>query len=199
MIVTAPHASVAVAVPNAAVISDAVGLHPSVNVVPVALILGGVRSAVHETVLEIVDVLPQPSVAVKVLVCEAIQPIVEIGPSDDVIVGVPHPSVAVAVANAVLIVAVEGLHPNVTPAYDPVNTGPLTSITHVTLRDMVEVLPHASVAVNVLTCVRLQPVVLIPPSTEVIVGVEQISVAVAEPNAASIVPDDGLQPSDTKL
>jgi hypothetical protein len=62
------HASVAVAVPNAAFISDATGLHPSVNVVPDAEITGGVRSEVHVTVLETVDVFPQISVAVKVLV-----------------------------------------------------------------------------------------------------------------------------------
>ena len=40
--VTGPHASVAVAVPKAAVISLAAGLHPSVVVVPVVEIEGGV-------------------------------------------------------------------------------------------------------------------------------------------------------------
>jgi hypothetical protein len=42
-----PQASVAVAVPRAALISEAAGLHASVNVVPVAVITGGTRSLVH--------------------------------------------------------------------------------------------------------------------------------------------------------
>ena len=68
VIVGAPHASVAFAVPNAALISPADGLQPSVNVVPVAVIPGGTRSLVHVTVREAVDVLPQASLAVNVLV-----------------------------------------------------------------------------------------------------------------------------------
>ena len=68
VIVTAPHASVATALPNAALMSAAVGLHPRVVAVPVAVIDGGVRSAVHVTVLEVVAVLPQASTAVKVLI-----------------------------------------------------------------------------------------------------------------------------------
>jgi len=64
-----PQASVAVAVPRAAVISEAEGLHPKVNVVPVAVIVGGVWSCVHVIVLTAVALLPQPSTAVNVLVC----------------------------------------------------------------------------------------------------------------------------------
>jgi hypothetical protein len=94
--------------------SEATGLHPRVSVVPVALMLGGTRSAVHVTVLEIVEVFPHPSLAVNVLVCEAPQDVVVIVPSTDVIVGVPHPSVAVAVANALLIAVDVGLQPSVT-------------------------------------------------------------------------------------
>jgi len=37
-----PQASVAVAVPSAAVISEAEGLHPKVKVVPVVVIVGGI-------------------------------------------------------------------------------------------------------------------------------------------------------------
>ena len=44
--------------------------------------------------------LPHASVAVYVLVCERPHPFVAILPSDDVIVGVPHASVAVAVPAA---------------------------------------------------------------------------------------------------
>ena len=63
-----PQASVAVAVPSAALISEAVGLHDKVNAAPVAVIAGGVVSSVHVAVLDAVPVLPQASVAVHVLV-----------------------------------------------------------------------------------------------------------------------------------
>ena len=63
-----PQLSVAVAVPSAASIFAAVGLHPRVFVVPVAVIVGAVTSYVQLTVLNAVVVLPQPSVAVHVLV-----------------------------------------------------------------------------------------------------------------------------------
>ena len=63
-----PHASVAVAVPSAALISEATGLHARVNVVPPVVITGGVTSLVHVIVLEAVAELPQPSLAVNVLV-----------------------------------------------------------------------------------------------------------------------------------
>ena len=63
-----PQLSVAVADPSAASISVAVGLHPSVVVVPVAVITGAVISKVQLTVLDAVELLPQPSVAVHVLV-----------------------------------------------------------------------------------------------------------------------------------
>lgn len=56
------------AVPNAASIAAVVGLHPSVVVAPVMVIVGGVRSDVQPTVENAVAVLPQPSVAVQVLV-----------------------------------------------------------------------------------------------------------------------------------
>ena len=66
----APHASFAVAVPSALLISPAVGLQPNVNVVPPVVSTGPVLSSVHVTVRDAVDVLPHTSVAVKVLVCE---------------------------------------------------------------------------------------------------------------------------------
>src|SRR6266487_3259186 len=65
-----PQASVAVAVPSAASIAADVGLHPGVNVVPVAVITGGVAAADQVIVLDVVAVLPQASVAVNVLVCD---------------------------------------------------------------------------------------------------------------------------------
>ena len=63
-------ASEAVAVPSAAVISAIVGLHPKVVVVPVAVMVGGIRSLVHVTVLDVVAELPQPSLTTNVLVCD---------------------------------------------------------------------------------------------------------------------------------
>jgi hypothetical protein len=63
-----PHASVAVAVPSALLISEAAGLHANVVVVPPVVNVGGVTSAVHVTVLDAVAVLPQASLAVNVLV-----------------------------------------------------------------------------------------------------------------------------------
>jgi hypothetical protein len=64
-----PQASVAVAVPRAAVISEAEGLQPKVKAVPLVVIVGGTRSLVHVTVLTAVAELPQASTAVNVLVC----------------------------------------------------------------------------------------------------------------------------------
>jgi hypothetical protein len=55
---TVLQASVAVAVPSAALISEAEGLQPSDVAVPVAVITGGTRSEVHVMVLEVVAVLP---------------------------------------------------------------------------------------------------------------------------------------------
>jgi membrane-bound lytic murein transglycosylase len=70
-----PQASVAVALPNAASIAADVGLHPSGASLPVAVIVGAVTSAVHVAVRDVVAVLLQASVAVKVLVCEREHPL----------------------------------------------------------------------------------------------------------------------------
>ena len=68
VIVGVPHASLALAEPSAASIAADVGLHPRVELVPVAVITGGVVFDVQVTVLDTVDVLPHSSVAVNVLV-----------------------------------------------------------------------------------------------------------------------------------
>ena len=59
-----------------------------------------------------VAVLPQPSLAVNVLVCEALHEEVVIVPSVDVIVVVLQPSVAVAEPSAAAISEAEGLQPS---------------------------------------------------------------------------------------
>ena len=58
---------------------------------------GGVTSAIHLTVREVVDVLLQPSLAVNVLVIERLHPSETTEPSCEVIVTGPQASVAVAV------------------------------------------------------------------------------------------------------
>ena len=59
------HAAVAVAEPRAALISEADGLQPSVATAPVIIIVGGLGPLVHVTVLEAVEVLPQASTCSK--------------------------------------------------------------------------------------------------------------------------------------
>ena len=68
------HASVEVADPNAASNAPADGLQPGLNVVPPAVIVT-VLSKVHVTVLETVVVLLQASLAVNVLVCDRLHPL----------------------------------------------------------------------------------------------------------------------------
>ena len=118
-----PQAAVAVAVPRAALISEAEGLQPSVAVAPVIIIVGGLGALVHVTVVEAVAVLPQASIAVNVLVLEALHDVVDIAPSLDVIDAVPQPSEAVAVPSAALISEADGLQPRVVTAPVIVITG----------------------------------------------------------------------------
>jgi hypothetical protein len=74
-------------------------------------------------------VLPQASVAVYVLVCVLIQPLVPTEPKAEVIVGVPQASVAVAAPAAGTPLA--GLQPRSDPAGQKVNTGGVRSSVHV--------------------------------------------------------------------
>jgi hypothetical protein len=76
--------------------------------------VGVMTSALQLTVREAVAVFPQASVAVNVLVCEPTHPVVEAAPSLEVMVVVPHPSVALAVPNAAIIAGEVGLHPRIT-------------------------------------------------------------------------------------
>ena len=75
--------------------------------------VGGVGSSVHVTVLDIVALLPHPSVAVNVLVCD-LRHAPTAAPSSCVIVGVPQPSVAVADPRAAVIADTRGLQPKAT-------------------------------------------------------------------------------------
>jgi len=163
------------------------------------VIEGGVLSAVHVTVLAAVAELPQPSDAINVLICEALHALVVTGPSVNVTIGVPHAAVAVADPSAAVISEAEGLQPRVTEAGVIIIVGGLGALVQLTVLDTVAVLPHASIAENVLVCEALQEVVDIVPSVNVIVGVPQPSVAVAVPSAALISEADGLHPSDVTV
>jgi hypothetical protein len=105
-------AAVAVADPSAAVISEAEGLHPRVTIAGVIIIVGGLGALSQVTVLDVVAELPQPSMAVNVLVCEDEQLLVDTAPSVNVIVAVLQPSVADAVPSAAVISEAKGLQPS---------------------------------------------------------------------------------------
>ena len=152
-----PQASVALAEPNAKLMSDAAGLQPNDVPVPFAKIVGGVVSSFQLTVRDVVDVLLQASTAVNVLVCERPHPVLWIDPSLCVTVVGPQASVALAEPSAKLISDAVGLQPKEVPVPLDVIVGGLVSAVHVTVREIVEVLLHASLAVNVLVCDRPQP------------------------------------------
>jgi len=193
------HPSLAVADPSAASMSEASGLQPSVVTVPVAVIVGGVRSLVQLTVLIAVALLPQPSEAMNVLTCEKAQPLEVTAPSVNVTIGVLQAAVAVAEPSAAVISEAEGLQPRVTKAGVIIMVGALGALSQVTVLEVVALLPQPSTAVNILVCEDEQLLVDTAPSVNVIVGVLQPSVAVAEPSAAVISAASGLQPSGTSL
>jgi hypothetical protein len=79
---------------------------------------------------------------------ERLQPLVTTAPIDEVIVGVPQLSVAVAVPGPGIDA---GLQPRLPPAGQKVNTGGVVSTVQVTVRETgVALLPQASVAFQVL-------------------------------------------------
>jgi hypothetical protein len=116
-----------------------------------------VLSLVHVTVLEAVAELPQPSEAVNVLTCDLKHPLLDIAPSFDVTIGVLHAAVAVAEPRAAVISEAEGLQPSVTEAGIIIIEGGLGALNQVTVLVMVAVLPQPSIAENVRTCERRQP------------------------------------------
>jgi hypothetical protein len=156
---------------------------------------GPLRSRIHVTVVEAVAELPQPSEAVKVLVCDAEQEVVTTGPSETITAGVLQAAVAVAEPRAALISEADGLQPRVATAPVIIIVGGLGTLVHVTVVAAVAVLPHASMAANVLVLEAEHEVVDITPSLDVIVAVLQPSEAVAVPSAALISEARGLQPS----
>jgi len=143
-----PQASVAIADPSAALISEAVELQPSDKLVPFAIIVGGVRSEVQLAVLDVVVLLLQPSIAVHVLVCDLKHPVEITAPSLDVNVGAPQASVAVALPSAAVISDAEGLQPKLVAVPFAVIVGVVLSVT-VTFCRQVLLHPFASVTLIV--------------------------------------------------
>ena len=130
------------------------------------------------------------------------QPLLVTVPSVPVVaVGVSGPqlSVKVAVPSALLIVFASGLQAVIIPFVGVpvvVITGPCVSEVQVAVRDALAVLLQASTTIHVLVWVRVQPLLVIAPSTPVVaVGVSgpQLSVYVAVPRALLIVAASGLQ------
>jgi len=197
--VAEPQASVAAADPNALVILLAAGLHPNGTVVNVLVKVGGVLSSVHVTVRHADAVLLHPSVAMNILFCERLHPLLVTLPSGgDVTVAAPQASVADADPNAPVISLARGLHPNVTVVKLLVKPGGSRSTFQVTILDIVADLPHPSVPVNVLVCEREQLLLLMLPSLCCVMdAVLHPSVAVALPNAVVISLVRGLHPSGT--
>jgi hypothetical protein len=147
--VTGPQSSVAVAVPRAALMSDAEGLQPRVEVVPVAVITGAMWSSVQVTVRETgVAALPHASLTFQVRVCERAQPVLLTVPSEGVGVTGPQLSVAVAVPRAALMSDAEGLQPRV-------NVVPVAVITGFSVSTKEPVVWHGSVSVIVAVSSKL--------------------------------------------
>jgi len=147
-------------------------------------------------VREVVAVFPHASVAVHVRACERKHPLLCSGPSTgEETVAPAQPSVAVAEPSAASIAAVVGLHPRGVLLPEALIVGAVISTVHVTARNVVAVLPQASVAVNVLVWERRQPLLERAGVFAMTVGVLHPSVALALPNAASMSAEVGLQPS----
>ena len=141
--------SLTVAVPNAAAISDEVGLQFT-GVDAVTIIVGACVSLVNVMVCEVVAVLPQPSVAVQVLVTEWVQLVPVSAPSTNVAVNpIEQLSLTVAVPNAAAISDEVGLQLTGVDAVT-VMVGACVSLVKLIVCEVVAVLLHASVAVQVL-------------------------------------------------
>ena len=132
-----------------------------------------------------------------VLTCEKAQPLDCTAPSVNVTIGVLQAAVAVAEPSAAVISEAEGLQPRVTRAGVIIIVGGLGALSQVTVLEIVAELPQPSTAVNILVCEEEQLLVDIAPSVEVILTTLHASVADADPSAAVIADEAGLQPSGT--
>ena len=152
---------------------------------PVAVVhVGGALSTFLVIVCAHVAVLPHASVALYVLTVVSVQLSVLTTSPTNVIAGVPV-QLSVAVTDVISAAGTVALHAKFKVAGQLI-VGGVTSTIQVTVREVVDVLLQASVAVKVLVCDLPQPEVVTAPSAEVTVGVPHPSVAVALPRAASI-------------
>lgn len=152
-------------------------------------------SLVKLSVRDVDEVLPQPSVAVHVLVTERVHPVPCSLPSVKIAVNpVLQLSVTDTMPNAVFICAELGLH-GTDPAEVNEITGAVTSLVKVTVCVAEPVLPQASVAVHVFITERIHPVPCSAPTVPVAVNPAlQLSVTVATvPKAFVISLAVGLQ------
>ena len=141
--------------------------------------------------------MPQASIEVNPLVCERLQPLTTTAPVIVSSVDAPQASLAEATPSAMDIAAGSGLQPRSSEPPLMINKGGVLSTNQFTVLDTVDVLPHASIALNVLVCVRLHPLLITDPSLNVSVGVLHASDAEAPSSAAVIEDDAGLQPRFT--
>ena len=114
--------------------------------------IGGAVSTVHVTVRDAVPTFPHASVALHVLVKDREQPVLPTDPSDAVGVKLPlQLSDAVAPPRHHTAQSIVMLHPS---AVDDVAVGVITGLVRsnvqVTVREVVAVLPQASVAIHLL-------------------------------------------------
>ena len=91
------------------------------------------------------------------LICERSHPVLVMGPSVCVTVGVLHASVELAEPNAASIAAAVRLQPGLNVVPLAIIVAVLSEV-HVTVLETVVVLLHPSLAVNVLVCDLPQPV-----------------------------------------
>jgi hypothetical protein len=185
--------SLTVAVPNAPAMSEEVGLQLRVEEFD-TVITGTSVSLVNVTVCDVVDVLPQASVAVQVLVTLLVQPDPVSAPSvKEAVRPVEQLSLTLAVPNAPAISEEVGLQLSV-EEFDTVITGASVSRVNETVCDVVDVLPQASVAVQVLVTLLVHPLPVSAPSVkDAVRPVEQLSLTLAVPNAPAMSDEVGLQ------
>ncbi len=163
LVVTAslpPQLSVAEGAPNAAMMSAAAGLQPSIGVAPVTVTVGGVTLVVQVTVFVWLAVLPRKHPwRMKVQLCVAVQPLTVTALKLVVTASLPPQlSVAEGAPNAAMMSAAAGLQPSIGVVPVTVTVGGVTLVVQVTVFVWLAVLPpQASVALKVQLCVAVQP------------------------------------------
>lgn len=188
-------------IPSAFSISILSGLHPRYIVVSFTVNSCAEVSTIHCTVLFAVSRLPQESIAMKLLVCARIHPVVTILSFKVVIHTIPQLSSAGgAFPNPSSITSGSGLQPSEIMVSVKLNTGAVVSTNHWIVLKAVSVFPHESVAMNMLLCERMHPL-----TTMVSLVVEKFTIPQfsstegGKPNAICIAIESGLHPRFSRL